>query len=102
MGVRHFEVVAKHLVVADFEARDFRALDLLRLIVGDPLLAAAEQFAQLVQLGVVAGADEVAVAARQRQSSARPDSSRLRSSGQRSNSRSSRQSRVSCGRRGGP
>ena len=41
-------------------------LALGRLVLGHPLLAAGHQLAQLVEVGAVAGADEAAVAGRER------------------------------------
>ena len=51
VGVGDLDVVAEHLVEADLEIRNAGPLGLLGLIAGDPLLAAAGQFAQVVELG---------------------------------------------------
>ena len=51
VGVGDFDVVAENLVEADFQVRDAGPLGLLGLVAGDPLLAAAGQLAQGVQLG---------------------------------------------------
>ena len=66
LGVRDLEVVAKHLVETDLDVRDARSFHLLRLILGDPLLAAGRQFAKLVQFLAKARANETAIAAGQR------------------------------------
>ncbi len=56
-----FDVVAKHLVEADFQAWDAGAADLVGLEAGDPLLAAAGDLVQFVQLRVVAAPDHAAL-----------------------------------------
>ena len=66
VGVRDLDVIAEHLVEADLQVRNARPLGLLGLIAGDPLLAAAGEFAEIVQLGVEAVANESAVARRKR------------------------------------
>ena len=66
MGVGHLQVVAKHLVVADLEVGDAALLGDLRLVAGDPLLAAAGQFPQGVEIGMVAVADKAAFAGQER------------------------------------
>ena len=52
------DVVAEDLVEADLEAGDAGPADLLGLEPGDPRLAALRDSTQLVELGVVAGADQ--------------------------------------------
>ena len=66
MRVRDFQVVAEDLVEADLDVGDAGPLALGRLILGHPLLAAGHQLAQLVEIGAIAGADEAAVAGRER------------------------------------
>src|SRR5207247_7907549 len=55
---RHLDVVAEHLVVADLERRDARALALRRLEAREPAPGVARRLAQLVHLSVAPGADE--------------------------------------------
>ena len=66
VGVGDLDVVAEDLVEADLQAGDAGAADLLGLEAGDPLLAAAGDLAQLVELGVVAVADQAAFLGGQR------------------------------------
>src|SRR5690606_11292513 len=53
MRVRHLEVVAENLVVADLEARDSRALALRLLKACEPALALPRDLPELVELGIV-------------------------------------------------
>ena len=55
--LRDFNVIAKDLVVADFERSDSGAFALPLFHRGDDLLAVLRELAQLVELGVVARAD---------------------------------------------
>ena len=57
VGLRHLEVVAEHLVVADLERVDSGARALPRLELGDPPRAVSADGAQVVQLGVIPVAD---------------------------------------------
>ncbi len=50
VGVGDLDVVAEDLVEADLQVGDAGPFDLLRLVAGDPLLAAGRQLAELVQL----------------------------------------------------
>ena len=61
VGVGDLQVVPEDLVEAHLERRDAGAVALALLQGGDVLLAAVAEVAQLVELGVVAGADHVAV-----------------------------------------
>ena len=56
-----FEVVAEDAVEADFDVRDAGPRAFGSLILGHPLFAAGGERAELVEIGVVAGADEIAV-----------------------------------------
>ena len=58
LGVRDLDVVAEDLVEADLEARDPGPADLLGLKLGDPRLAPLGIGAQLVELGMIAVADQ--------------------------------------------
>ena len=60
LGVRDLDVIAEHLVVADLQALDAGALDLLGLKLGDPRLTPPGTFTQLVEAGMVAVADQAA------------------------------------------
>ena len=60
MGVGDLDVVAEDLVEADLEAVDPGPADLLGLVLGDPRLAAPGDLAQLVEVGVIAVADQAA------------------------------------------
>jgi hypothetical protein len=59
--LRDLDVVAEDLVVADLERADAGARALARLELGDPALAVVAKRAKLVDLGRVAGADEIAL-----------------------------------------
>ena len=63
VGIGDFDVVTEYLIEPDFQVWNAAALRLLGLIAGNPLLAAVGQFAQRIQVGVEAVADESAVAA---------------------------------------
>ena len=60
LGVGDLDVVAEDLVEADLEAGDPGPADLVGLVPGDPGLAAPGQVALLVEVGVVAVADQAA------------------------------------------
>ena len=60
--MRDLDVVAEDLVEADLQARDAGPLAFVGLVLGDPLLAAGIELAQLVEVGAIAVADEAAVA----------------------------------------
>jgi hypothetical protein len=60
MGLGHFDVVAKDLVVADLERADARPLPFAALELGDEALARAADRAQVVELGVPAVLDDAA------------------------------------------
>ncbi len=64
--MRNLQIVAKNLIESDLEVGNARSLALGGLIAGDPLLAAAGQLAQRVELGRKTVAHESAVTARQR------------------------------------
>ena len=66
VGLGHFEVIAEHLVVADLEVGNAGSFDFVGLVAGDPLLAAAGQFALSIQLFAKLVANEPAFARRQR------------------------------------
>ena len=59
---RHFDKIAKHVVVADLELLDIGLGGVAALQPGDQALAFVAKGAQLVELGCVAGGDEAAVA----------------------------------------
>ena len=61
-GVRNLDIVAKDLVIADLERADAGFFLLARLDARKQSLAAGENFVQPIDLGVVAGADEAALA----------------------------------------
>ncbi len=56
--VRHFDVIAEDLVVADLQRRDTGALAFLRFKVGDPLACMLAGFDDLVEFVRVSGADD--------------------------------------------
>ena len=62
VGVGDLDVIAEDLVVADLQAGDAGAGDFLGLEAGDPFLAVAGDGVQFIQLRVVAGADDAALA----------------------------------------
>ncbi len=59
--MRHFDVVAEDLVVADLERLDAGALALDALQVGHPCLCVARGEMHAIQFGAVAGLDEAVV-----------------------------------------
>ena len=61
VGFRNFDVIAENVVEANLERLDSRAAALPRFNLGDVLAAVAADVAQLIQLGVEAGADGAAV-----------------------------------------
>src|SRR5262245_59171887 len=66
MRVGDFDVVTEDAIEADLEAGTTGAGDFVRLESCDPLLAAAIDAAKLVELGVIAFADDAALADRER------------------------------------
>ena len=66
LGATHLEKEAKHPVEANLQRRDACPFDLLRLIPGDPCLAARRQFHQLIQAGIKAGPNEAAIPGKHR------------------------------------
>ncbi len=65
VGVGDLDVIAEDTIKADFETVDASARDLGRLEVGDPLLSTLGDGVQLIERGVVTGADHSAFARRQ-------------------------------------
>ena len=66
IGVRDLDVVPEHAVVADLERRDAGAHSLFRLQRGDRILAPAHDRAQVVERGIHALSDRLAIAVRKR------------------------------------
>ncbi len=66
VSMRHFEIVAEHLVEPDLEARNAGPRDFVGLIAGDPLLTPAGQLAERIEIGVKPAANETAVATGER------------------------------------
>ena len=65
VGVGDFNVIPEDTIEADFEAVDAGSRDLGRLKVGDPFLASLGDGVQLIERGVVTGADHSAFARRE-------------------------------------
>ena len=57
--LRNLDVEAEHAVAAHAQRLDARARDLLRLVLGNPTVALRRDAAEFVEVGVVAGGDEV-------------------------------------------
>jgi hypothetical protein len=62
MGMSDLQVIPEHLIEADFQGRDPSALALALLKRGDILPPAVPQHPELIEIMVIAGADDLALA----------------------------------------